>query len=463
MTSPQGNWRPVPGSFRDPASRVLRDGESFYRALDERGLAAWRALSTTRFFVEGVASNRIARTEEAKDRSVPTGWAGLLKHEAVETISYPYEWTFSMLRRAALLQLELMEAALAEDFILKDATPFNIQFVGARPLFIDIGSFEPLAPGDAWVGYRQFCNLFLFPLMLRCYRNIPFQPWLRGEPEGLTAAITNGFLRWTDRLKPGVLTNVVLQAKAEQRYGGEGRDVRGQLQQAGFNKQLIVANVGRLRKVVEGLVWKGGAVGWSGYADCVHVGEHRTQKGDFLSSTLEAIKPGVVVDFGANDGHFSRLAAGSGASVVAVDADEAVLDRFFLTLQSEPINTLLLDLANPSPSQGWALQERSSIEDRLRPQLIIFYAVVHHLVVARNIPLAAVIDWLRKFGCPLVFEFVGPEDEMVKRLSANKRPGEIHSGYDLQGFLQALTGNYTVAGRHPLPGGTRELFDLRPA
>ena len=39
------------------------------------------------------------------------------------SITYPYEWTFGMLRDAALLQLDLVEAAILEGMTLKDATP----------------------------------------------------------------------------------------------------------------------------------------------------------------------------------------------------------------------------------------------------------------------------------------------------------------------------------------------------
>ena len=127
-------------------------------------------------------------------------------------ITYPYEWTFSMLKDAALLELDLLEDALSAGLTIKDATPFNIQFVEGRPTFIDIGSFEAYRDGEAWIGYRQFTRQFLFPLMLRAWCGIPFQPWLRGDMEGPTPAQMRGLLgRWR-RLQPAVLLHVVLQA-----------------------------------------------------------------------------------------------------------------------------------------------------------------------------------------------------------------------------------------------------------
>lgn len=83
--------------------------------------------------------------------------AGFVEHERIPVLYFPYEWTFGMLRDAALLQLELVEAAIREDMTLKDG----------GPVFIDIPSFEMLPVGAPWAGYRQFCELFLFPLMLQ--------------------------------------------------------------------------------------------------------------------------------------------------------------------------------------------------------------------------------------------------------------------------------------------------------
>jgi len=85
-----------------------------------------------------------------------------------------------MLRDAALLQLELVERSIGAGMMLKDSTPYNVQFVGARPVFRRRRSFEQLREGEPWAGYRQFCMLFLYPLMLEAWKDIPFQTWLRG-------------------------------------------------------------------------------------------------------------------------------------------------------------------------------------------------------------------------------------------------------------------------------------------
>jgi hypothetical protein len=448
-----------PGSFRDPASRIVHVGDRVVRLLDERGLSAWVALAGTDFHDEAVGSGALIASEPV---DVPPGWesAGAIEHPRLSMVTYPYEWTFSMLKDAALLQLDLLESALKEGITMKDATPYNIQFVRGRPQFIDIGSFEPYRPGEPWLGYRQFTRQFLFPLMMRAWLGLPFQPWLRGDMEGPTAGQMRGLLGNRRRLNPAALLHVRLQARMEQR--AQGRAVRQDLGGAGFNADMIIANTAKLRKAIESLVWDPGSEGWSSYQDQSHVGRDRDAKAAFLSSVMERTGARRVLDLGANDGHFSRIAAGAGATVVAVDSDEAVLDNLYRGLAGDDISIAVSDLTSPSPSQGWAGVERPSLADRARPDLVVAYGLIHHLVYTSSVPPELIVDWLRSFGCDVAIEFVAPEDEMVAVLTANKMPEELHGGRTLEAFEQTLGGRFMTVAEKTLDGGTRSLLHLSP-
>jgi hypothetical protein len=246
------------GSFRDPDSHVFYSGGEVLRALSERGLADWEALSETTLFPEKVADGSLVATERvAAPLDVPPeldgAVAAVLRHERVPFVSYPYEWPFGMLRDAALLELDLLLAALDEGLVLKDASPYNVQWRGTKPVFVDVGSFERLREGEPWAGYRQFCTLVLYPLLLQAYKGVPFQPWLRGSLEGIEPAQMRALLGFRDRFRRGVLTNVVLHAKLESRYAD--REVKTDLKKAGFRAELIRANARKLRRLVERLEW----------------------------------------------------------------------------------------------------------------------------------------------------------------------------------------------------------------
>ena len=474
MTEPESQPTPRvgvpnadPGSFRDPGGRVfLHDGE-VYRTLDEHALENWHALVATKFFSREVAAGRIIATTLADGIEIDGDWAGVLHHERVPVITYPYEWTFSMLKQAALLQLDLLLAALAEGMILKDSTPFNVQWRGTRPVFIDVGSFERLDKGDIWVGYRQFLAQYLYPLMLTANVGIPFQPWLRGRPDGLTASQMNAVMGSKGRLlsKSGLL-HVTLPARAEKSDRGSGRNVRSEYKEAGFSKEMIEANVKGLRTIIEKLTWEPDTSRWNRYAaDCEHVHLQRDAKAEFVSRILADGPFTTVWDVGANDGHFSKLAAQHADYVLSLDADELVLDELFRSLQSDgPGNVLpiLQDLADPSPGIGWRGMERPPLEHRSTPDLVLALAVVHHLVIGRNIPLASFVDWLADLSARVVLEFVPPDDPMVVGLTANKKPHEIHRDYTEASLREYLQDRFVIESEQAVPAGGRRLFFLVP-
>ena len=126
-----------PGSFRDPDTKVFRQAGAIFRCLTARALEDWTQLTSTDFFARLSADGTLIPTEHVTDRSglpdLEPKWAAVLRHQTVPFISYPYEWPFGMLRDAALLQLDLIRTALDEGMTLKDATPFNIQWIGSRP------------------------------------------------------------------------------------------------------------------------------------------------------------------------------------------------------------------------------------------------------------------------------------------------------------------------------------------
>jgi hypothetical protein len=446
---------------------VFIRNDEVYRTLNEHAHADWEVLSATKFFPREVAAGRIIATEFVDNAEIEGDWAGVLRHERIPVITYPYEWTFSMLREAALLQLDLLLAALAEGMILKDSTPFNIQWRGTKPVFIDIGSFERLDKGDIWVGYRQFLAQYLYPLMLTARVGIPFQPWLRGRPDGLTASQMNAVMGSRSRLlsKSGLL-HVTLPARAERSDRASGRDVRSEYKDAGFSKEMIEANVKGLRTIIEKLTWDPDTSRWNRYAaDCQHVHLQRDAKAEFVSNVLAHGPFDTIWDVGANDGHFSKLAAEQANVVLALDADELVLDELFRSLETEgPANVLpvLQDLADPSPGIGWRGLERPPLVDRSTPDLVLALAVVHHLVIGRNIPLASFIDWLADLDAPIVLEFVPPDDPMVVALTANKKPHEVHRDYTETSLREYLKDRFVIEDEQAVPAGERRLFYLVP-
>jgi len=461
--------RPDSGSFRDPLSRVYVTDDAVWRGISRDGLEDYRALAASRLFAEALADGRLVQTELATDppTSLREDWAAVLRHERIDPISYPYEWTFSMLRDAALLQLELTRGALAEGLVLKDATAYNIQFKGASPVFIDVGSFERLRPGEPWPGYRQFCELFLNPLLLQSLADVPFHPLLRGSINGISPSLAASVIGPRKRLRRDVLTHVRIHARAERRYADSAsREVGEELKAAGFGPKIIEAQLANLERSVQRLEWRASASTWSEYTDRAHYTDADLEaKEAFVARTVSGVAHPLVLDLGANDGRFSKVALGAGArSVVSVDSDHLVVDHLYRDLRQSGerrILPLVLDLADPSPGRGWRGRERPSFVERVRPDVVLCLAVIHHLALTDTVPFEEIVAFLHDFGAPVVVEMPHPDDVMAKRLLDRKRDG-LFDHYNQPAWEAALEQRFDVVARETLPSGRRTLYHGLP-
>ena len=455
------------GSFRDRQGRVFYSGEQVFRALSTKAWKDWQRLSATRFFKEYSARGLIIPTREATDaapQALEGNWAGVLEHHKIPFVSYPYEWCFGMLQDAALLQLDLLLASLREDMVLKDASSYNIQWMGSQPVFIDTGSFEEFRQGQPWAGYRQFSQLFLFPLLLQSYKDLPFQPLLRGRVDGISAADCNAIMSLRDLFRSGVLSHVYLQSKLEKRYGTAGTDVRKALHTAGFKKELITANLRKLRKLVSRLQWNPSGSTWSEYAsDNTYSDSDTRHKRRFVQKLAAAHPRSLVWDLGCNTGVYSRIAAANSDYVVSIDADQLAVERLYRQLKEEKnskVLPLVNELADYSPDLGWRGSERRGLTSRDKPDLILALALIHHMVISANIPVSEFVSWLAETGGELVLEFVDKSDPMVQTLLRNK--DDQYADYE-KGFLEKnLKRFYRIERQEELESKSRTLYHCVP-
>lgn len=456
-----------PGSFRDRKARIFYRDDAVYRVLNTEALKDWEALSSTSFFAERQARGQIVGTVQVEGDATLTvvnheSWAGVLRHDKVPFVSYPYEWPFGMLRDAALLHLDLLLAALQEDLILKDSSSFNIQWLGCAPVFIDIPSFERMEPGTAWAGYRQFCEMFLYPLLLQAYKGVSYRPWLRGSIDGIDSESCMGLMSLRDYLRPGVLKHVVLQAKMKARFADTNLDVKGELQTAGFPVELILTNVRQLEKIIRRLPPPAGGSEWSEYMDIGHYdATDQDRKETFVREAIGSRRR-LVWDLGCNTGLYSAIAAESADYVVALDADEMSIERLYQRLAKEHcpnVLPLVGNLADPVPDLGWRGLERRSLLRRGSPDLVLALALIHHVVITANIPLREFVEWLADLGADLVIEFVNKQDPMVEKLLRNKE--DIYTDYDQANFEKCLRSRFELCEQADLMGGQRVLYFAR--
>jgi hypothetical protein len=457
-----------PGSFRDRSCRVFQWQGEVCRALNAESAENHRRLLQTPFFRGAMDRGEIIETLPAADLTPlvqSAGFDAAVRHSRIPLISWPWEWCFSMLRDAALLQLRLMRQALAAGWILCDATPCNIQFIGSRPVHIDTGSFVPLTPGGAWEGYRQFCQQFLYPLMLQGWKGVDFQPWLRGRLDGISPEQFSRLLSVRDFFRRGAFSHVWLHGLLASQNPVR-RSVRESLATGGFNAEMILHNVRGLERIVSGLQWRYPRSAWLHYESSEpHVQADQPEKAAFVTAACDRLRPQMTWDLGCNRGLYSRI-AGEHGHVAALDADQPTIDQFFRDLRQDSsasagrILPLVHHVADPAPGQGWRGKERESFEQRSRPRLILALAVLHHLVIGSGLRLEEILVWLREQGAHVVLEWVDREDSLVQRLLQNRR--DVFSDLQHDVFLKSLSGRFRILRSQQLQSAGRRLYWLEP-
>ncbi len=378
-------------------------------------------------------------------------------------ISYPYEWCFSQLREAALLTLELQRRALAAGMRLKDASAYNVQFDAGRPILIDTLSFEVGDPTQPWPAYRQFCEHFLAPLALIAYRDPRCGLMLRDFIDGIPVDLAARLMPGRTRLRPGLLAHLHLHAGAQRRSQAAGptAEHRSARRMSQTGQEAILDS---LRRTVEGLRWQPSGH-WVQYGRQTSYSEAgAASKREHVERMLAASGARTVWDLGANVGTYSTIAAGDGRQVIAFDQDASSVEHHWRSLSTEArasVLPLVMDLTNPSPALGWALEERRSLIQRGPADLVLALALVHHLAIGNNVPLEGIAALFARLGRQAIVEFVPKEDPMTQHLLAARR--DVFPDYTLEGFRSAFARHFTIVDEAPIADSRRTLFLLEAA
>ncbi len=198
------------GSFRDPSGYVAHYDDRIFRILREDGFSSFEWLKSSGLLADLVAKRWLVPTDISTELAIQEIAPHALEHEPIDFISYPYEWPFALLKRAALFHLDLHLRALQSCFTLTDASAYNVQFIGTQPIFIDPMSLVSYNEGQMWFGQRQFCEQFLNPLLLTSLLKIPFNAWYRGSMEGISSEDLSRALRPKHKLSWRIWSEVLI-------------------------------------------------------------------------------------------------------------------------------------------------------------------------------------------------------------------------------------------------------------
>jgi len=449
-------------SFRDPSGFLFWFDGVLYRQVNTSYQTHYDALMQSGLYTELVKKGYLVKHQEVEQKpAFPEIAYKVIAPEKIPFVSYPYEWSFSELKDAALLTLDVCILALGKDLVLKDASAYNIQFVNGRPVLIDTLSFEKYQEGAPWVAYRQFCQHFLAPLALMAYTDIRLSQLMRVYIDGIPLDLASKLLPGNTQWKLGIATHIHIHAKTQQKFAGKA--ISQEEKQHAVRKTAMLGLLDSLKGTVNSLKWEPSGTEWADYYDITNYsGEAFEEKKSVIQKLIDMTSPASVWDLGANNGIFSRLASEKGIPTVAADIDPSAVELGYLQVKKEKTKNLLplvLDLTNPSPGAGWNNEERQSFTQRGPVDLVMALALIHHLAISNNVPLERVAKCFAQMGKWLIIEFVPKSDSQVQRLLSSRL--DIFDGYSEVGFEESFSKYYTIEQKVPVKDSQRILYLMR--
>jgi hypothetical protein len=446
-----------PSSFRDCSGFVFSQNATLYRQINRVYKDDYERLINSGLCRHLVDKKLLIPHQEISPQPAFSDDAyKIIRPDPIPFISYPYEWCFSQFKDAALTTLTIQKTALAYGMSIKDASPFNIQFSGGKPVLIDTLSFETYRQGKPWVAYEQFCRQFLAPLALMAHVDARLHQLLRIHLDGLPLDLTSSLLPRRTWLKFPLLVHLHLHAKSQKRFAGRTPD----LEKHSINKRGFLAFLENLEKAINGLYWHPPQTAWGDYeAASSYSAAALNHKTEVVSKFLNEIKPKTVWDLGANAGEFSRIPAGKKILTIAFDRDSVAIEKLYLNCKKdseEYLLPLVLDITNPSPGLGWANRERDSLLARGPAETLIVLALIHHLVAGQHLPLSLIAGFFRELGRTLIIEFIPPRDRRAQQLFRGKNA--FPEEYSQDKFETTFRNHFKILKRVRIRNSLRSLY-----
>jgi len=453
-----------PGSFKDPTGGVFYYKDKVFRWISKENGQFYLDISKSEIFEDLVRSKYIVPTWPADighDLNLIEKYGDdiiYFEHEPIEFLSFPYEWPASMILDSAFHTLDFQSLRLQKGLSLKDATPYNIQYCSTQPLFIDFCSIENASQNGVWIAYNQFCQNFLYPMLMFQFKTSRLSSIYLSHINGLSLDETVRALGFRPFFKYGMIIDYLLPALIVK---------LNQLKLIDINKKTVSTSktlknsieiqlhtVRRLKKQLNKLRLKRTDSDWLSYPNsCSYSEKDSAIKERFVEKTLQNYDIKTVLDLGSNIGNFSMIAAKNGCEVVALDSDHHCIDHLYDCAKENnySILPLCIDIVNPSPSIGWFNKERPGFLKRMdgRFDCVFALALIHHLIISSRIPLKEIVKLFYRCASRfLIVEYVSPSDTMFKELL--KYRSESYADFNMVNFERAFDAKFSLIEKKEL-------------
>lgn len=388
---------------------------------------------------------------------VPLSWESETQATSprIPFITYPYEWCNAQFVDAAEITLEISEKILHIGWELKDASAWNVIFIGCKPIFCDHLSFDKIIT-KSWPAFSQMVKHFILPLSVAKICCFNANNFFKIDRDGVSPEVAKsliGLKRFVTRYWPlmvgfgsSVAQNSIRKSPERQLKNSHHLNLYA------LSKWFLQ---GALKKKYIDSAWI------SYTSDRGHYTKGASKmKYQAVHAWIKEVKPSWVLDLGCNTGEFSRLAADLGAKVIAIDSDHEAIQELYLSSKGlENIFPVLANMDDFSGGRGWGGDEFKSLLTRLEglPDLVLMLAVIHHLAISSSVPYLEIVKLAatltRRY---LIVEFLSEEDPMVRHLAAQH--GRSCEEFSIKNQIQAFEHSFTRLKLIKITDSYREMW-----
>ena len=375
------------------------------------------------------------------------GYDLVLEHEKIDVAIYPTEWSFTMLKDAALLVLHVNKILSKYNFETRDSHGFNILFHHSTPKYVDIGSFGKKTTKKYWSGKDNFREFYFYSLYM----------WSKGNAVLAKQLLINDGKYHSTKDYEFCLYRYslarILPSKYLERFFYYLRLLRN-LQKFNVNEILIVkkerqkrkllkilmflskaglipnnhTNLNRLARQIKRLNPPSVATEWGDYHSNLSEQELFTAESRFglIVDQVKRLNIKSVFEIAGNQGLLSQEFGKTIGRVICSDIDERAVDVMYKRAKKNNANLypVLLDFLSPV-YQSLYYSENNSVFIRFKSDAVVALALTHHLLLTRKTPIDNIFEALSKYTTKYLF---------IEFMPLGLRRGEVPGWYNIHWF-----------------------------
>jgi hypothetical protein len=434
----------------DKLGRVFEYNGNIYRGIKKEAVPAVDRLIDSGLIKKLVDENLFPKTKRTDFYTAE--YPLILQHQKIKTVQYPQEWSFDMLKDAAITTLKVNKIAKEYGFQTIDAHPFNIMFNFSQPMFVDMGSFGEYQNKNSWFASEEFQKRFFYPLRL----------WSAGFEHTATKSliVSSDAISHFEYLKILFPLTRVIPSKIASyfldRYFPFARI-------SSIPNDLIKTRVGNITYLLLKLLKKNNLLPFQNFSfekKILQISRLRLKNYSYWSnyqssskkdyrfnkiiSIIKSLRTHSMIDLASNRGYLATSLIENKYinEAVSIDYDRGAINQLYTRIREKHIkvSALCQDIIFPTLSNT-----QSDLLSRFKSDLVVALAITHHLVLSQYIPIEKVFEIFASFSKKYILvEF------MPLGLWNGQNAPPIPEWYNEKWFVDNLSRFYSIEGRYPL-------------